>query len=148
MPTRFTLLSIFVTDLPRMQAFYTERVGLEVVPQLSNPADFIFLNADGTSLALRAASELPPGTQPTVGTMELAFETADIAATRQDWLDHGVEVTSEIFDMGAGLIFTARDPEGNSLSMTQLHDSLRIMRQEIGLDAAPKSRRPSRSKRK
>ena len=51
MPTHFTLLSLFVKDLPRMQAFYTERVGLEVVPQLSNPADFIFLNADGTPLA-------------------------------------------------------------------------------------------------
>lgn len=148
MPSAFALLSIFVKDLDSMKAFYTERVGLEFVPQLSNPADFIFLNAKGTSIALRAASSLPPGTQPSVGTMELSFETTDIKATRQDWLDHGVDVISDIFDMGAGLMFSARDPEGNSLSMTQLYDSLREMRQEIGLDAKPKSRRTSRSSSK
>lgn len=134
MPSTTTLISIYCDDLPAMRAFYTERLGLEVVPFLSNESDFIFLKpASGTPIALRAADTRPAGMPSDVGRIEIGFDVPDIQATHDDFKNTGIAVQTEIADMGAGLYFVAKDPEGNYLSITQLHAQLRADREQMGL---------------
>src|SRR5262249_61026329 len=120
MNSSLILVSLYVRDLPGAQAFYTEKLGLEVVPQLTG-GGFVFLKpARGTPLALQDAAMLPPGTGAQPGANSLGFDVDDLEATYHDWRAAGIEVVSEIGDMGAGRVFYARDPEGNSLAITQL----------------------------
>lgn len=134
MASTTTLISIYCDDLPAMRAFYTERVGLEVVPFLSNESDFIFLKpASGTPIALRAASTRPAGMPSSVGCIEIGFDVPDIQAVYNDFKAEGVPVVTEIADMGAGLYFVAKDPAGNFLSITQLNDQVRASRDQMGM---------------
>lgn len=134
MASTMALISIYCDDLSTMRAFYTERLGLEVVPYLSNEEDFIFLKAaSGTPLALRAASSRPAGMPSAPGSTELAWDVPDVQTTFDDFKAAGVAGVTEISDMGAGLYFVAKDPEGNYLSITQLHAQLRADREQMGL---------------
>jgi predicted enzyme related to lactoylglutathione lyase len=133
MASTTTLISIYCDDLPAMRAFYTERVGLEVVPFLSNESDFIFLKAaSGTPIALRASSGRPAGMPSTPGCIEVGWDVPDIQAVYDDFKAAGVAVVTEIADMGAGLYFVAKDPAGNYLSVTQLNDMVRASREQMG----------------
>ncbi len=133
MASTTTLISIYCDDLLAMRAFYTERVGLEVVPFLSNESDFIFLKAaSGTPVALRAASGRPAGMPSTPGCVEIGFDVPDIQAVYSDFKSSGVEVVTEVADMGAGLYFVAKDPAGNYLSITQLNEQVRAAREQMG----------------
>ena len=132
MASTTTLISIYCDDLPAVRAFYTERVGLEVVPFLSNDNDFIFLKpASGTPVALRAASGRPAGMPSGVGCIEIGFDVPDIQAIFNDFKAAGVPVVTEIADMGAGLYFVAKDPAGNYLSITQLNEQVRASREQM-----------------
>ena len=133
MKSSLILVSLYVRDLPGMQVFYTEKLGLEVVPQLTG-GGFVFLKpARGTPLALQEAAMLPPGAGTQPGASSLGFDVDDLEATYNDWKAAGVEVVSEIGDMGAGRVFYARDPEGNSIAITQLYDGVRAFRQQLGV---------------
>lgn len=133
MASTTTLISVYCDDLPAMRAFYTERLGLEVVPFLSNESDFIFLKpTSGTPVALRAASTRPAGMPSGVGCIEIGFDVPDIQAVYNDFKTTGVPVVTEIADMGAGLYFVAKDPAGNFLSITQLNDQVRASREQMG----------------
>jgi predicted enzyme related to lactoylglutathione lyase len=131
--TYFTLMSIFVRDIARMRDFYTQHVGLDVVSQLSSD-DFVFLSgAAGTPLALRSKEGLPPIASTTENTLELAFDVEDVEATRQAWQEAGIDILSEITDVGAGRAFLAHDPEGNLLSISQLNEEVRAFRHQMGM---------------
>lgn len=133
MASTTTLISIYCDDLPAMRAFYTERVGLEVVPFLSNESDFIFLKpASGTPIALRAASGRPSGMPTTPGCVEIGWDVPDIQAVYSDFKAAGVAVVTEVADMGAGLYFVAKDPAGNYLTITQLNKQVRAAREQMG----------------
>ena len=133
MASTTTLISIYCDDLPAMRAFYTERVGLEVVPFLSNESDFIFLKAaSGTPIALRASSGRPAGMPSSAGCIEVGWDVPDIQAVYNDFKAAGVAVVTEIADMGAGLYFVAKDPAGNYLSITQLNEMVRASREQMG----------------
>ncbi|MFI5274198.1 MAG: VOC family protein [Ktedonobacterales bacterium] len=134
MNSEMTLLSLYCDDLPAMRAFYTERLGLEVVPYLSNDADFIFLKGSGgTPIALRAASGRPKEMPATPGAVEITFDAPDLDAVHADFTAHGVPILSGITDMGAGHMFLAHDPAGNILSIAQLNDDVRAARTQRGM---------------
>jgi len=133
MNSSLILVSLYVRDLSGMQAFYREKLGLEVIPQLTG-GGFVFLKpASGTPLALQDSAMLPPGAGAQPGASTLGFDVDDLDATYQDWKAAGVDVVSEIGDMGAGRLFYARDPEGNSLAVTQLYDAVRAVRRQLGV---------------
>lgn len=134
MASTTTLISIYCDDLPAMRAFYTERVGLEVVPFLSNESDFIFLKpASGTPIALRAASTRPAGMPSAPGCIEIGWDVPDIQAVYDDFKAAGVAAVTEIADMGAGLYFVAKDPAGNFFNISQLNDQVRASRNQMGM---------------
>ena len=134
------LVMLYARDLPRIQAFYTDVLGLEVVPEFSGPR-FTFLRLDsGTPIALQDVVDLPHGLPAIPGGCELGLMVADVDATYRAWRERGVEMLSEIADNGAGRFFRARDPEGHILSVMQPHPALRAMRQRRGIDAPTSDR--------
>ena len=131
--SQLVLVSLFVRDLETSRAFYVDLLGMEVVQRLTGD-NFIFLRSRaGTPIALRPKSgDTAEATPPSVA-FELAFEVDDVDATRQDWISRGVPVLSEIEDIGAGRMFLARDPDGNTIGVSQLHEPVRQYRASIGL---------------
>jgi predicted enzyme related to lactoylglutathione lyase len=134
MGVKLTLVMLFVNDLATAKAFYTETVGLEVVPEFTG-GDFVYLRlADGSPVVLRDVKALPPEVAAQPGGSILGLEVEDVEATWRDWKTRGVAVLSDVMDMGAGRTFLARDPDGHALYITQLYDGVKALRRQYGID--------------
>lgn len=110
-----TLITIYFQDLERARAFYTDTLGLEVAPQFSSET-FIFLRLAGAQIALRPLADAPVDSHAGAGSVELNFVVDDVERTYADFAARGVEIKSEIGDVGVGRAFMARDPEGHLLT--------------------------------
>jgi predicted enzyme related to lactoylglutathione lyase len=124
----FGMLSLYVRDIPKAQAFYAEFLGMNVVSALSGPS-FVFLQpVEGTPIALQDASMRPKEISGQPGGFEVNLEVEDVDAAWQEWKAKGVEGLTDITDMGAGRTFRARDTEGHVLSVYQLYPQVKAMR--------------------
>src|SRR5438552_14354285 len=104
----FGMLSLYVRDVEKAKAFYTEFLGMKLIPELSSPT-FVFLQpTEGTAIALQDLSMLPPGAPAQAGGFEINLEVEDVDAAYQEWKAKGVEVLTEVADMGAGRWFRAK----------------------------------------
>ncbi len=125
----FGMLSLYVQDVEKSKAFYTEFLGMKLQPEFSSPT-FVFLQpTEGTPIALQDLASLPPGVPAQPGGFELNFEVEDLDAAYQQWKAKGMEVLTEMMDMGAGRFFRAKDPEGHVLGVFQLYPQVKAMRQ-------------------
>ncbi len=126
----FGMLSLYVQDVEKSKAFYTEFLGMKLIPAFSSPT-FVFLQpTEGTPIALQDMSTLPPGVAAQSGGFEVNLEVEDANAARQEWIAKGVEVLTEVTDMGAGLFFRAKDPEGHVLSVYHLYPQVKAMSEQ------------------
>ncbi len=109
---------LYVEDMAKVRAFYTEVLGLNVVEAVSGPHFVTLRPAGGSLLALqdKAASLFPPGRETAPGSVELSFAVDDVDGTWRRWRDQGVEMVSEPMDLPFGRYFMAKDPEGHWLS--------------------------------
>jgi catechol 2,3-dioxygenase-like lactoylglutathione lyase family enzyme len=129
---RLGLVMLYTRDVPRLRAFYVDKLGLEPVPQLSSE-DFVFLSlAGGSPIALADAAALPPGASIEPGGAELSLEVDDVDAAYQDWRAKGLDVLTDVDDMGAGRVFYGQDPDGRRLNVHQLYQGTRDIRQGQG----------------
>jgi catechol 2,3-dioxygenase-like lactoylglutathione lyase family enzyme len=126
------LISLYCEDLNQAREFYEDKLGLVVVPQFTGP-EFVFLVAGAVGIALRPLSEAPIGAQTSPGSIELSFVVDDVQATRANMLAKGVEITTDIGDVGAGHAFLARDPEGRLLAFAQLNQQVAMGRAQLGM---------------
>lgn len=125
----FGMLGLYVQDVERAKAFYTEFLGMKAIAELSGPG-FVFLQpVEGTAIALQDVATLPPGVSAQWGGFEVNLEVEDVEQALQEWKAKGVEVLMEVTDMGAGRFFRAKDPEGHVLSVYQLYPQVKAMRQ-------------------
>jgi predicted enzyme related to lactoylglutathione lyase len=125
----FGMLSLYVRDVEKAKAFYTDFLGMKLIPALSSPT-FVFLQpTEGTSIALQDLAALPPGVSAQQGGFELNFEVEDVDKALQEWKAKGVEVLTEVADMGAGRWFRAKDPTGHVVSVYQLYPQVKAMGQ-------------------
>ena len=109
---------LYVRDMGKAKAFYTETLGLPVVEAVSGP-NFVTVRTTGGSLIAlqdKAASVLPPGKETQPGSVELSFEVDDVDDIWRQWKEKGVEIVTDPTDMPFGRYFMARDPEGHYLS--------------------------------
>lgn len=125
MSYKIGMLSLFVRDVARSTEFYTNVLGLKVQAEFSNESFALGELAGGPTLALRSLDQLPTGTPATPGGVEVNFEVEDIQAAWQDWKAKNVAGLTEVTDMGAGLNFAARDPDGHALNVYQLYDFMK-----------------------
>lgn len=125
----FGMLTLYVRDIEKAKAFYTEFLGMKLLPDFSSPT-FIFLQpVEGTPVALQPLETLPPGVPAQAGGFEINLEVDDLDAALQEWQAKGIEIVTEIADMGAGRWFRARDPEGHILSVYQMYPQVKAMRE-------------------
>ncbi|GAC1628290.1 MAG: hypothetical protein NVS4B11_26120 [Ktedonobacteraceae bacterium] len=113
--------------------YYTILAEQHIWEDLSGGA-FAFLRlAGGTSIVLWDIATLPPGITGSPGGVALGLEVEDVDAVWNEWKAKGVEVVSEIADMGAGRSFRAKDPEGHRLSVSQMYKEVQDTRKRYGL---------------
>jgi predicted enzyme related to lactoylglutathione lyase len=109
---------VYVRDMEKARAFYTDVLGMAVVEAISSPT-FVTLRPSGGSLVAlqdKAAAKFPPGLEEQAGSVELSFEVDDVDAAWKRWKEQGVELVSEPMDLPFGRYFMAKDPEGHYLS--------------------------------
>jgi predicted enzyme related to lactoylglutathione lyase len=124
----FGMLGLYVRDMEMAKAFYVDFLGMKLIDQLSGPGFTFLMPAKGTAIALQEISSLPADLQNQPGGFEVNLEVDDIDAAASAWKEHGVEIISDVADMGAGRFFRARDTEGHFLSVYQLYDVVKNMR--------------------
>lgn len=109
---------LYVRDMDKTKAFYTEVLGLTVMEAASGPNFVTLRPAGGALLGLqdKTASRLPPGREEQPGSVELSFEVDDVDGTWQRWKEKGVELVTDPMDLPFGRYFLAKDPEGHYLS--------------------------------
>lgn len=109
---------LYVRDMDKSRAFYTEILGMEVVEALSSPTFVTLRPAGGAMIGLqdKTAAKFPPGKETQSGSVELSFEVDDVDAIWKHWKDNGVELVSDPTDLPFGRYFLAKDPEGHYLS--------------------------------
>ena len=113
---------LYVRDMDKSKAFYTEVLGMSVVDAVSGP-NFVTLRPDGGSLVAlqnKATAQFPPKLEEQPGSVELSFEVDDVDGTWRRWKEQGVEIVSEPMDLPFGRYFMAKDPEGHYLSAYRL----------------------------
>ena len=134
MSAHLGLLMLLVSDVPRCKAFYTEYLGLEVVQQFSGD-EFVMLRSQtgSTSIALQDASKETYGVPLAHGGIIPGFAVDDADAVYQQWKSRPVEIVGEVIDMGAGRMFTAKDPEGHYIQVYHLYPQVLEMQKQMGM---------------
>jgi catechol 2,3-dioxygenase-like lactoylglutathione lyase family enzyme len=95
----FGMLSLYVQDVEKEKAFYTEFLGMKLIPAFSSPT-FVYLQpTEGTPIAIQEVTALPPGVPAQQGGLEINLEVEDVDAARQEWKAKGVEILTEVTDM-------------------------------------------------
>lgn len=136
MTAQLGLLTLLVREVQRTKAFYTELLGFEVIKEFSSPDDsFVFLHSKtgGTNIALQDASQETYGVPVERGGIIPGFSVQDADAVYRDWQSKSVEILGEVMDMGAGRMFTAKDPSGNYIQVYHLYPQLEEARKQMGL---------------
>ena len=110
---------LYVRDVDKMRAFYTDFLGLTYVEAVSGPHFVTLRPSGGSLLALQdaATSQLPPGRETQPGSVELSFEVDDVDGTWKRWKEKGVAIVTDPMDLPFGRYFLAQDPEGHYLSV-------------------------------
>ena len=127
------LVMMYYEHVGTARDFYVEKFGFTPVPEFSSD-DFAFMRpANGTPVALVTRGMLPPGVPPQPGGVQLSLEVADVDAAYEALTAHGVDVVSEITDMGAGRNFLVRDPGGHVLNVYAMYAQPRSIRAEQGM---------------
>lgn len=124
MSTRLATVTILVEDIQRARAFYVDLLGFEVMQDFSSPAgDFLLLHASGSdaNIILQDSSTTTYGVPLAHGGILVGFTVEDADAVFQDWQAKSVDILGAVFDMGAGRMFLARDPDGNYIQVYHLH---------------------------
>lgn len=131
--TRYRLVTSF-QDWRGSKAFYTDYLGLEVIPEFS-PDEFVLLRSrtGGTNIALQDASKETYGVPLAHGGIIPGFEVEDANAIYQQRKAKSVEILGEVIDMGAGRTFTAKDPEGHYIQVFHLYPQVREMQKQMGM---------------
>jgi catechol 2,3-dioxygenase-like lactoylglutathione lyase family enzyme len=117
----FGMLTLYVKDIEKAKNFYTEFLGMEFLADLSNDTFVLLRPVSGTQIALQPLSTLPPGESAQPGGFEVNLEVEDVNAAFQEWKAKGVQVLTEVTDMGAGLWFRAKDTEEHVVAVYQLY---------------------------
>lgn len=110
---------LYVQDIEKAKAFYTDLLGMAVVDEVSSPTFVTLRPAAGSLIGLqdKAAAKMQPAHEANAGSMELSFEADDVDATWKRWKEEGVEIVADPVDLPFGRYFLAKDPEGHYLSV-------------------------------
>ena len=110
MSVRLSNINLFVADVAESARFYSTVFGLTWDQDCSAPTGFAYLDGGSISLTLQSP-EAPGAVLGRADSVEVGFETDDLAALRAALEAAGVEVgPTQVMGWGSG--FDARDPNG------------------------------------
>jgi predicted enzyme related to lactoylglutathione lyase len=112
---------LFSQNLAKAKTFYTETLGLPINPQMSSETFILVSPAEGPPISLQPASDMPAGVGSAPGPLVMGLVVEDVDATFQDLKGKGVEILTDISDIGVGRSFRANDPDGNVLEIYQFY---------------------------
>lgn len=137
MASRIGLVMVLSSDTARARAFYSDLLGYEQVDQLSSPdGEFLFLHssAGGPDIGIQDAAKQDYGVPSARGGLSASFIVDDADAAYAAWQAKDVEFATEVIDIEAGRMFTAKDPDGNFIQVYHLNPDLLEMRKQMGWD--------------
>ena len=112
MAVQFKHIMLMVKNIPATVKFYNEGLGLKVI--MSSPG-WAELDADGTTIALHAASENgQSGSSPI-----LSFHVDDVHATIASLKDKGATLEGDVREPSFGKVAAMRTPDGSIISLLQ-----------------------------
>ena len=112
MTTKFKHIMLMVKDMPTAVKFYSEGLGLKV--KMSSPG-WAELDADGTTLALHAASE----DGQSGGSPILSFQVDDVYGTISRLEEMGAKLQGRVREPSFGKVAAIRTPDGTIVSLLQ-----------------------------
>lgn len=126
---KFMMLTINVSEMPKVKAFYADKLGLKITTDYHINDDNWWVSLafpeGGATLTLARASAYSENTKP--GTMALYFETSDVLAAHKKLSSEGVQVNDiqdDLFGPGSGVkFFNLKDPDGNLVHVVQAHEA-------------------------
>ena len=74
----FGMLALYVSDMEKATAFYTEFLGMKLIADFSGPAFAYLQPVSGTAIALQPLSTLPEGESTQAGGFEVNLEVDDL----------------------------------------------------------------------
>lgn len=114
-------IALLTPDLSRLEAFYTEALGLAVVLRW-NDLGIVFLDAGGVQLELcrlDGAGAPPHALDKDVGLNHLAFGVAQLDASYAELLAHGARAISPPQQYRTLRIAFLADPDGNVIELVE-----------------------------
>ena len=113
----FRIVILHVSDLQKSSDFYSQKLGMPMIPELSDEHFTAVAPAEGSLIGLTRAK---PGEAVRPGSIELGLEVADVDATWRQWRGLGVSGMTEPADTPFGRSFDAQDPDGHPFSVFQM----------------------------
>ncbi len=112
MAAQFKHIMLMVKDIPATVKFYSEGLGLKVMKSSPGWAE---LDADGTTIALHAASEDgQSGSSPI-----LSFHVDDVYGTIATLEEMGATLEGSVREPSFGKVAAMRTPDGSIISLLQ-----------------------------
>ena len=115
-------IAIFTRDLPRLEAFYSQALGLPVV-QRWDDLGIVFLDAGGTQLELTRLDHAGDGTphplDQGVGINHIAFSVLDIDIMYKAFIERGARGLVGPQQYRALRVAFLADPDGNVLELVE-----------------------------
>ena len=114
MDLRLEVVVVPVSDVDRAKKFYTEKVGfnMDVDQRFGDKFRVVQLTPPGSACSITLMEGMDPGMKP--GSLQgLQITTSDLAGTRKELLERGLEVSGvQTVDQAAGkFVSLAGDPE-------------------------------------
>jgi len=108
---------LYVRDVEKAKAFYTDYVGLPVDVEQSGPQFVMFRTDNGSLLALEDIAISEADKSSKAGSAEIGFRMGGVDDIWKRWKAKGVQMVTEPETKPFGRTFTAKDPEGHFVTM-------------------------------
>lgn len=113
---RIKFVSIPVRDQDRALAFWTEKLGLQVVTDQPRGSGLRWIELKIPGAQTGIALFCPPGQEDRIGSFaNISFGTDDVEKTYRDLVARGVEFTQPPKKESWGTSALFKDPDGNTL---------------------------------
>jgi predicted enzyme related to lactoylglutathione lyase len=115
-----SIVTLYVQDVDRASRFYTQIVGIPRFEPFSSPV-FVTLRPEaGSMIALQHVSTVPADRVKAPAGFEINFEVEDVDQIFAQWQAAGVKMLTSPEDKPFGRVFTAQDPDGNTIAVYKL----------------------------
>ena len=108
---------LYVRDVEKSKAFYTDVVGLPVDVEQSGPKFVLFRTDNGSLFALEDLAISEADKSIKAGSAEVGFQMGGVDNIWKRWKAKGIPMVTDPVTKPFGRTFTAKDPEGHFVTI-------------------------------